>query len=200
MKLIFAILLTTCYSLSFWMQANPLPIGSAMPKGGIKMKDVSGKLISLQDVKTSNGLLVIFNANACPYVLKNQARTSDIAQYAQQKSIGIVVLNANEGYRHSEDSYAAMQKYAVAQSYKWPYAMDSDSELADAFGATRAPECFLFDGKGILVYHGAIDDNPADETKIKRQHLKEAINEMLAGKEITIKESIIIGCAIKRKG
>lgn len=181
-------------------QTDPLAIGSPIPKAELKMKDVSGKLVSLSDVKTSNGLLVMFSCNTCPYVAKNQARTRAIAGFAIQKNVGVIVLNSNEGSRNNEDSYKAMQQYAYAQQYNWAYSVDSNHELADAFGASRTPEVYLFDGSGKLVYRGAIDDSPADETKIKRQHLKEAINEMLSGANVSVKESRSVGCSIKRKG
>jgi thioredoxin-related protein len=199
MKNMLTLIAITFTSIAFKGTADPLPIGSPLPKAEIKMKDVSGKLISLADIKTGNGLLVIFGGNTCPYVAKNQNRIREISAFAQQKNVGIAILNSNEGYRNGEDSYKAMQQVATAQSYKWPYAVDSNNELADAFGASRTPECFLFDGKGKLVYHGAIDDSPADDTKIKRQHLKEAITEMISGKEVSVKETRSIGCAIKRK-
>ena len=93
-----------------------------------------------------------------------------------------------------------MQNYANAQAYKWHYVVDSNNELADAFGANRTPECYLFNKEGILIYHGAIDDNPADDSKVTRSHLKEAINEMLDGKNVSVKESRSVGCGIKRKG
>jgi hypothetical protein len=93
-----------------------------------------------------------------------------------------------------------MQQYARAQQYAWPYTIDSKNELADAFGASRTPECYLFDSDGKLVYQGAIDDNPADQSKIKRKHLELAINEMLEGKDVTVKKSRSVGCSIKRKG
>jgi hypothetical protein len=64
--------------------------------------------------------------------------------------------------------------------------VDEQSVLADAFDATRTPENFLFDKESKLVYHGATDDNPSDPGHVKRLHLKEAIDEMIAGKEITI--------------
>ncbi|ULQ57898.1 thioredoxin family protein [Flavihumibacter rivuli] len=200
MKNIMAFVVAAAMTMGFSKaDVDPLPIGSPMPKADIKMKDVSGKLVSLADAKTNNGLVVMFSCNTCPYVMKNQARTRDILNYAQQKKLGVIILNSNEGVRDKEDSYSSMQSYARTQSYDWPYVVDSNNELADAFGATRTPECFLFNGNGKLVYHGAIDDSPADDTKITRQHLKEAINEMLTGKDIAVKESKSIGCAIKRK-
>ncbi|MBS1567704.1 MAG: redoxin domain-containing protein, partial [Bacteroidetes bacterium] len=100
----------------------------------------------------------------------------------------------------SGDSYADMQSYAKDQGYQWYYALDSDNVLADAFGAARTPECFLFDKDGKLVYHGAIDDSPADISNVRRTHLKEAINELASGKEVVVKESRSVGCGIKRKG
>jgi len=199
MKLSLLILSLVCSSFSDPFQTDPFPLGSRLPKATLKMKDVSGKLISLADVKTNNGLLVIFGSNNCSYMVKNLQRIRDICVYGQKRNIGVVILNSNEGTRMNDDSYQAMQQYALAQGYKWPYALDSNNELADAFAASRAPECDLFNGKGILVYHGAIDDNPVDETRIKRRHLAEAMNEMLAGKDILIKESRSIGCSIERK-
>ncbi len=49
------------------------------------------------------------------------------------------------------------------------------------------------------MYYGAIDDNPKDPENTKRAHLKEAIDEMLNGKEITVKTSRSVGCGIKRQ-
>ena len=185
--------------MAFGLQQASLPIGSAIPMADTKMKDVSGKIVSLADIKTTNGLLVMFSCNTCPYVIKNQARTREISSYAQDKNIGVILLNSNEGSRGKEDSYNAMQSYAKKQGYQWPYTIDSNNELANAFGAARTPEVFLFNGHGKLVYHGAIDDSPADESKISRKHLREAINEMLSGSDISVKETRSVGCGIKRK-
>jgi thioredoxin-related protein len=180
--------------------SDVLPIGSSMPKADVKLKDVSGKEVTIKDVKKENGVLVMFSCNTCPYVIKNQQRTIDIAKYAETKNVGIIILNSNEAQRNDDDSYDAMKAYAKEQGYKWHYAIDKNNELADAFGANRTPECFLFDKNLKLVYHGAIDDNPTDADNVKRHHLQEAINEMVAGKEVSYKESRSVGCGIKRKG
>jgi thioredoxin-related protein len=177
---------------------DPIQIGSIMPKADLKMQDISGKSIAMQDVKKENGVLVMFSCNTCPYVVKNQERTIAISEYASKNNVGVIILNSNEAYRGNEDSYAAMQEYAKDQKYKWNYVVDKNHEVADAFGANRTPECFLFDKNLKLVYHGAIDDSPSDVTAIKRIHLQEAINELKAGKEITVKESRSVGCTIKR--
>lgn len=175
-----------------------LPLGAELPKADVKMKDVSGKEVSFKDVKKKNGLLVMFSCNTCPWVIKNQSRTNEIAEYAMKNDVGVILLNSNEGQRSGSDSFEDMKQYAKDQSYKWFYVVDENSAMADAFGANRTPEVFLFDGKGKHVYHGAIDDNPGNEGAVNRKHLKEAINEVVAGKEVTVKESRSQGCTIKR--
>ncbi len=177
---------------------DPLQIGSIMPKSDLKMQDISGKNITLKEAKKDNGVLVMFSCNTCPYVIKNQARTVAISEYAAKNNVGVIILNSNEAYRSNDDSFDAMKEYAKSQNYKWSYVVDKNHEVADAFGAKRTPECFLFDTNLKLVYHGAIDDNPSDAGNIKRNHLQEAIHELTAGKDVSVKESRSVGCAIKR--
>ena len=185
-------------SLSF-ITGDPLTIGSMLPKATIKMKNVAGKMVSIKEVAGANGTLVMFSCNTCPYVLKNQQRTVAIIDFAQKMKVGVIVLNSNEAYRNEDDSYEAMQAYAKDQKYNWNYVIDKNNEVADAFGAKRTPEVFLFNKEGKLVYHGAIDDNPSDATAVNRHHLKEAVKELVAGNDITVKESRSVGCSIKRK-
>ncbi len=176
-----------------------LPIGSAMPKADLKLKDISGKEIAIKDVKKEHGILVMFSCNTCPYVIKNQQRTVAIGEYAQKMNVGFIVLNSNEAQRTDDDSYEAMKNYAKNQKYNWNYVVDKNNEVADAFGANRTPECFLFDKNLKLVYHGAIDDNPTDAANVQHHYLQEAIDNMVAGKEIAVKESRSVGCSIKRR-
>lgn len=176
-----------------------LLIGAVIPNGNIKMKDISGALTTLNEVKSSNGLLVMFSGNTCPYVIRNQSRTNEICLLALNKNIGVMLINSNEENRSSGDSYQDMQAYAREQGYKWQYVVDSHNDIANAFAANRMPECFLFDGNGKLVYHGAIDNSPADISNVKRVHVQEAINEMLSGKDVTVKESRSVGCTIRRR-
>jgi len=185
------------FGLLSFIPVTELPIGADVPKADKEMKDISGKKVTLKDAKKKNGLLVMFSCNTCPYVVKNQQRTKEISAYALKNDIGVVLVNSNEAQRDSDDSFEAMKQYAKDQGYDWYYVVDEKSELADAFGANRTPENFLFNKDGKLVYHGAIDDNP-DESGVTRKHLKEAIVEMMNGKEITTKTSKSVGCTIKR--
>jgi len=198
-KVLFPVVAALAFTCLAFTSSGPLPIGSTMPRSDVKLKDISGKEIAIKDVKKEHGVLVMFSCNTCPYVVKNQQRTIAIGDYAQKMNIGFIVLNSNEALRSNEDSYEAMKSYAKDQKYNWNYVVDANNAMADAFGANRTPECFLFDKDLKLVYHGAIDDNPSDESAVTRNHLREAINELVAGKEITVKESRSVGCSIKRK-
>ena len=198
-KLLFISIAILSVSLMSFITIDILNIGDALPKATLKLKDISGKEITLQAAKKENGLLVMFSCNTCPYVVKYQQRTKDICAYAKKMNIGVVVLNSNEAQRTADDSYAAMKKYAIAQNYKWFYTVDENNVMADAFGANRTPECYLFNKDLRLSYKGAIDDNANDAAKVGRMHLQIAIDEMAAGKNVQTKTSKSVGCSIKRK-
>ncbi len=197
-KILFGFIAVASLATLAFTYGDPLQIGSTMPKADLKMQDISGKNVAMKDPKKDNGILVMFSCNTCPYVVKNQERTLAISKFATENKVGVIILNSNEALRGDDDSYAAMQTYAKDQGYQWNYVVDKNHEVADAFGANRTPECFLFDKNLKLVYHGAIDNSPQDEAAITRVHLKEAITEMVGGKEVTVKESRSVGCTIKR--
>jgi thioredoxin-related protein len=198
MKAIMIFCVAIMIGASSFFVSDILPIGSSMPKADAKLKDVSGKEIKIKDVVRANGILVMFSCNTCPYVIKNQVRTVAISEYAHKMKVGVIILNSNEAYRAGEDSFEEMKSYAKDQKYKWNYVVDTNHEVADAFGAKRTPECFLFDKDLKLVYHGAIDDNPSDASSVKEQHLKNAIDLTASGKEVMTKETKSVGCSIKR--
>ncbi len=198
-KISFLLLTLAMFSLMAFTFLSELPIGAKLPKAAVAMKDISGKEISLKEARKANGLLVMFSCNTCPYVIKNQQRTKEMAVLAQEQNIGVILINSNEAQRNDDDSFEEMKQYAKQQGYNWYYAVDKNSELADAFGANRTPECFLFNKEDKLVYHGAIDDNPNDAGAVSRKHLKEAISEMVSNKEVSVKTSRSVGCNIKRK-
>jgi thioredoxin-related protein len=175
--------------------ADPLPIGASLPNAEIKMKDISGKEVSFKDVAKKNGLLVMFSCNTCPIVQQYESRTVEACKAALKNEVGVILLNSNEAYRTKGDSYDDMKNYAQKLGYDFSYVVDKNSVMADAFGANRTPECFLFDSKGKLVYHGAIDDNPEGPSKT---YLIPAINKLVKGEKIDPDKTRSVGCTIKR--
>ena len=198
-KILFALLpVVFATSLAFKSSVDPLPIGAPLPNPDKKMKDVAGMEVSFKDALNTKGLLVMFSCNTCPVVHAYQSRTVEICNYAKSKEIGVILLNSNEASRDDGDSFSDMKEYASKQRYSWPYVVDENSVMANAFGATRTPECFLFNTDGKLVYHGAIDDNQNGADEVTRKHLKIAMDEMLGGKDVAVKTTRSVGCTIKR--
>jgi hypothetical protein len=84
-------------------------------------------------------------------------------------------------------------------NYNTPYLVDTDSKLADAFGAKTTPHVYLFDSEIKLVYRGSINDKYENKSKEATKHyLKEAIEELGAGDEVSNNDTREIGCSIKR--
>jgi peroxiredoxin len=199
-KLLFAALpLAAIAVMALRPVSDPLPIGSPIPSPEVKMKDISGAEVSFKDAQKKNGLLVMFSCNTCPVVKRYQSRTLEVCKYAISNDIGVVLLNSNEATRDDGDSYDDMKEYAREQGYYFNYVVDKNSAMADAFGANRTPECFLFDANGKLVYHGAIDDNSSGPDQVTRKHAMVAIEEMITGKDVSQKETRSVGCTIKRR-
>lgn len=197
---VFFVLLVACgFLLSFinTNSATELGLNAPMPMADEKMKDVSGKEVSLNSVKTSKGLLVIFSCNTCPYVKLSESRIKELSDNCLKQGIGCIIVNSNEAQRTEEDSFDEMVKYAASQKFTCAYVVDVNSKLADAFGATRTPQCFLFNNKG-LTYKGAIDDNVKDPALVKVHYLQDAIDALAKNETPKLQETKSIGCTIKR--
>ena len=93
------LLLIVTALLSFSVVFDNLPIGAPMPKGDVKLMDITGQEITLKSAAKENGLLVMFSCNTCPVVIKNQSRAKEICEYSLNQNIGVVVLNSNEANR-----------------------------------------------------------------------------------------------------
>ena len=177
--------------------SKELEIGSAIPNPDYKMLNVDGKEVSLAEVKSENGLLVIFSCNTCPYVKLSESRIKEMASLAKSNKIGVIIVNSNEAQRTDVDSPEEMKKYASTHDYDFSYVIDKNSKLADAFGATRTPHIFLFDKKG-LAYRGAIDDNVRDAKEAKEHFLKDALLAVGKGQSVKTNSTKSVGCGIKR--
>jgi len=184
--------------LGFAQNFEALSLASSIPLPSEKMKSTDGKSYAISDVKGKNGTLVMFSCNTCPYVVRYEGRTRETIKFAKANGYGVIIINSNEAQRDDEDSFDAMVQYGKKQGYEnTPYVVDVNSKVANAFGATRTPEVFLFDKNNKLVYHGAIDDNHI-AAQAERKHAQVAMEELKNGKQITMKETRSVGCTIKR--
>jgi len=178
------------------MATEKLKLGSKAPD--FSLEGVDGKTYSLGSFKEKEALIVIFSCNHCPYVQAYEDRIIKIQEdYAG--TVQIVTINSNDDVKYPEDSFEEMKIRAVKKKFNFPYLRDETQETAKAYGATHTPEIFLFDKNRELSFHGKIDDNWQEPSAVKQNYLRDALDELLSGKEISVPETFTIGCTIKWK-
>ncbi len=176
-----------------------IAIGDKAPATDLELIDLNGTATSLNDLKMENGLCVIFSCNTCPYVLAWEDRYNEIEGICKSNNVGFVLVNSNEAKRECDDSLEEMKAHAKEKGYgDYAYVIDKDHKLADAFGATKTPDVFLFNSDMSLVYKGAIDDNKKDRHMVLHPYLKKAIDAMTRGQKIDPESTKAVGCSIKR--
>lgn len=179
------------------MATNNLNIGSKAPDFNLTATD--GKNYSLSSFEDKEALIVIFSCNHCPYVQAYEDRIKKLQDDYKEKGIIVIALNPNEDVNYPDDSFENMKERAAEQNFNFLYLRDEDQSVARAYDATHTPEIFLFDKNRRLAFHGKIDDNWQDPTKVQNHYLRNALDELLEGKEISVPETFTIGCTIKWK-
>ena len=179
------------------MATNTLNIGSAAPD--FNLPGIDSKKYSLASFKDKKALIVIFSCNHCPYVQAYEDRIIQIQKDYQSKGVEAIAINSNEDKGYPEDSFENMKKRAAEQNFNFLYLRDDDQSVARAYDATHTPEIFLFDENRNLAFHGKIDDNWQEPSKVQNHYLRNALDELLGGKEISVPETFTIGCTIKWK-
>ena len=175
----------------------PLALGAKAPLADVAMKNVDGKPLTIAAAKGKKGTLVLFICNHCPWVKMWQPRIAEVGNAALAQGVGVIAINGNDPAAYPEDEFAVMVERAKEVGYRFPYVVDATSDVARAFGASKTPEAFLFDARGKLVYHGAIDDNARDAKAVSARWLADAVAAVAAGKAPAVTESKALGCGIK---
>lgn len=182
-----------------------IQLGDKLPKADHKMTGLDEDLHTLHEMMDKKGLLVIFSACDCPFVIGSnednegwETRYANLHKVAQKNEIGMVLINSNEAKRQGADSFANMKKRAEDNDYTMPYLVDKGHIVADAFGAKFTPHVFLFNQKEELVYVGAIDDNVKDSKSVEDKYLENALNSLGKGIKFKPAETRAMGCSIKR--
>ncbi|MGH9843168.1 MAG: redoxin domain-containing protein [Blastocatellia bacterium] len=172
---------------------NSLAMGKPAPD--FTLKDLSGQLHSLQSYRGKTAV-VVFLSTECPFSNAYHERLLGIAKEYASRNVALIGVNS-----HPTESVEEIRQHAKQNLLDFPLLKDEGSKIADAYGATRTPEVFVVDPAGMLRYHGRID-NAKDVTRVKRNDLREALDEMLTGKAVSQPETKSFGCPIKmiRKG
>lgn len=163
------------------------------------LKNVDGTQHSLASIANAKGYIVVFTCNACPYAQAYEDRIIALSKKYAPLGFPVVAINPNDKNVQPADSFDKMKERAKAKNYPFLYLYDESQEVALAYGATRTPHVFVLDGQRTVRYIGAIDDNSEDPSAVSEAYVENAVDALLAGKEVPVKETKAIGCSIKWK-
>jgi len=169
-------------------------LGAEAPQ--FDLPGVDGQSHSLDSYADANVLVLVQSCNHCPYVQAWEGRLSAIASDYADRGVRVVAVNSNDAVSHPEDSFEEMQKRSREQGFTFEYLYDEPQAVAQALGAERTPEVFVYDRDRQLRYHGAIDDN-RDETGVSQRYVRDALDALLAGSDPAVAETPAVGCTVK---
>jgi peroxiredoxin len=169
---------------------------------GAKARDFSlpatdGKSYSLSDFDDAKVLVVFFTCNHCPYVIGSDEATRKTAEKFADKGVKFVGINSNSPNTYPEDDFDHMVTRMAEHKFPWTYLYDATQEVALDYGALRTPHFYVFDAERKLVYTGRALDNPKDSDQATVNDLENALDEHVAGKEISVKLTNPLGCNVK---
>ena len=164
-----------------------------------KLKNVDGKKVSLTGIKDAKGYIVVFTCNTCPYAVAYEDRIIALHQKYAAQGYPVVAINSNDKDVKPGDSYDKMKERAKEKNFTFAYIYDKTQEVAKTFGALKTPHVYILDKNRTVRYIGAIDDNSEDAAAVKEKYAENALDALLAGKEVAVKETKAIGCGIKWK-
>lgn len=165
-----------------------------------KLENVNGKMVSLADYKDAKGYIVIFTCNTCPYAVAYEDRIVALDKKYASKGYPVIAIMPNNTDVKPDDNMDAMKVRAKSKGFTFPYLLDKGQKIYPQYGATKTPHVYLLQKtkKGNEVkYIGAIDDNYQDAEAVNTKYVENAVDALLAGKEIKEKETRAIGCTIK---
>lgn len=167
------------------------------PAPDFSLPNVDGTAASLDSFKEKRLLAVIFTCNHCPYAQAYEDRIITLQREYQEKGVQLVLICSNDAKNYPEDSFENMKMRAREKRYPFPYLRDETQRVAKAYDAACTPEIYLFDDQRRLCFHGRLDDNYEEPKKAKKHYFRDAIEDLLAGREVRTPESHPIGCSIK---
>lgn len=182
-----------------------LAIGSAAP--AFNLKGVDGKMYSLTSFKSAKILVIVFTCNHCPTAQAYEDRIIKLTSDYKSKGVAVVAIMPNDpksvqlselGYTDMGDTYEEMQLRAKHKNYNFPYLYDGETEaVALKYGPIATPHVFIFDAERKLRYSGRVDDVEKPSLTPHTFDTRNAIDALLAGKEVPVTTTKVFGCSIK---
>jgi len=183
-----------------------LAIGSPAPD--FSLQGVDGKVHKLSDYASSPVLAVVFTCNHCPIAQMYESRIQQLYNDYKSKGVAVVAIQGNDpdalqiAELDSSDISDTLAEMKIRVQYKhltYPYLYGGDTqEVTRAYGPQATPHIFIFDQQRRLRYEGRIDNSYRTEL-VKTHDARNAIDALLAHKEVAVTHTGTFGCSTKWK-
>ena len=185
-----------------------LPIGAAagaaigQPAPDFSLKDSKGASHALSALKGKYVVLEWVNFE-CPFVGKHYGSGNMQKLQKTYTGKGVVWFSINssaagkQGYFPTDKIDGLVRERNASPT---AYLLDTDGTVGRLYGAKTTPHMFVIDGSGNLVYAGGIDDKPSTDVAdiaTAKNHVQSALDEVLAGKPVSVTSSAPYGCSVK---
>ena len=177
--------------------SNGMPPGTILPDFNLPGTD--SRSYSPSSFADAQLLVVVFTCNHCPYAIASEDRLIALQHEFAPRRVSFVLVSSNDAVRYPEDSFENMAVRAKEKDFPFPYLHDESQQVARAFGAVCTPDIFVFDRARALRYNGRIDDNWQQPDLVTRHDLRTVLDDLLAGRAISIDPVPSMGCSIKWK-
>ncbi|WP_213277596.1 thioredoxin family protein [Chryseobacterium indologenes] len=167
-----------------------------------KLKNIDGKMVSLSDFKSAKGFIVVFTCNHCPYAKKYEDRIIELDKKYKAQGYPVIAINPNDPNVQPEDGYQQMIERAKQKGFTFPYLVDEGQKIYPQYGATKTPHVFVLkkeNGKNIVKYIGAIDNNYDNPNDVSEYYAQDAVNALIKDEPVKMTKTVAIGCTIKVK-
>jgi peroxiredoxin len=186
-------------------EVKTLEIGANAPD--FSLVGVDDKTYHLKDFAAAKVLAVIFTCNHCPEADAASARIQETANFYKDKGVAVIAISGNDplalrsdelGYAPHGDSFPEMKLAAKEANWTIPYLYDGDTQVVSrAYGAQSTPHVFVFDAERKLRYTGRMDEGFRKAGPVDKSQMRDAIDALLAGKEVTVPTTRSYGCSTK---
>ncbi len=164
------------------------------------LENIDGNMVSLSDYKDAKGFIVTFTCNTCPYAVAYEDRIEALNKKYASKGFPVIAIMPNNTDVMLGDNMKAMQERAKSKGFTFPYLTDKGQKIYPQYGATKTPHIYILEkttAGNEVKYIGAIDDNYQDAKAVKVKYVENAVDALLKGEDVKVKETKAIGCTIK---
>ncbi len=181
------------------VETTLIPLGFKAPEFEL-IDTISGKKVSLSQLKGEKATVFMFICNHCPYVVHVREELIKMANEYIPKGIAFIAISSNDVSRYPDDSPEKMKSLATELHFPFPYLYDESQEVAKLYFAACTPDFSIFDKDLLCIYRGQLDAaRPGNGKPVTGIDIRNVLDAVINGDKINLNQIPSIGCSIKWK-